>query len=129
MKVRALTLAVLASMSASAIAADTIDPLKKAFIDDAEIKLQFRLRYEQADVENVDDQHQTTLRTRLNYKTGDIYNFFALTEVDDVRSTDNESLIADYRWDDPDYMEQQLKHLKQGYNYVSKRAAERTHRR
>ena len=98
MKVRALSLAILTSMSASAIAADTIDPLKKAFIDDSEIKVQFRLRYEQVDVENVDDQHQTTLRTRLNYKTGDIYNFFALTEVDDVRSTDNEPLIGDYEY-------------------------------
>lgn len=98
MKVRALTLAILTSLSASAIAADTVDPLKKAFIDDSEIKLQFRLRYEQADVDNVDDQNQTTLRTRLNYKTGDIYNFFALAEVDDVRSTDDEPLIADYEY-------------------------------
>ncbi|MEC4727027.1 alginate export family protein [Shewanella sp. D64] len=98
MKVRALTLAILASISASAIAADTVDPLKKAFIDDAEVNLQFRLRYEQADVENVDDQNQTTLRTRLTYKTGDIYNFFGLTEIDDVRSTDNEPLIADYEY-------------------------------
>jgi len=98
MKVRALTLAIIAGLASSAVAADTVDPLKKAFIDDSAVKVQFRLRFEQADVDTVDKQDQTTIRTRLNYKTGDIYNFFALAEVDDVRSTDNEPLIADYEY-------------------------------
>lgn len=98
MKVRALTLAILASLASSAVAADTVDPLKKAFIDDSKVNLQFRLRYEDVDVDTVDSQNQTTLRTRLTYQTGDIYNLFALTEVDDVRSTDNEALIADYEY-------------------------------
>ena len=98
MKVRALTLAILASLSASAVAADSVDPLKKAFIDDSKINLQFRLRYEDADVDTVDNQNQTTLRTRLTYQTGDIYKLFALTEIDDVRSTDNEPLIGDYEY-------------------------------
>lgn len=98
MKVHALTLAVLASLASTAVTAETLDPLKKAFIDDSAVKVQFRLRYEDVDVANVDQQNQTTLRTRLNYKTGDIYNLFAVAEVDDVRSTDNEPLIADYKY-------------------------------
>ncbi len=98
MKVRALTLAILATLSSSSVTADAIDPLKKAFIDDSKVNLQFRLRYEDVDVEDVDNQDQTTLRTRLTYQTGDIYNLFALAEVDDVRSTDNEPLIGDYEY-------------------------------
>ncbi|QLE84849.1 hypothetical protein FLM48_06970 [Shewanella sp. Scap07] len=98
MKVHTLTLAILTSLVSTAVVADNVDPLKKAFIDDSEVKVQFRLRYEDVDVANVDQQNQTTLRTRLNYKTGDLYNFFAVAEVDDVRSTDNEPLIADYEY-------------------------------
>lgn len=98
MKVHTLTLAVLASLASTAVTAETVDPLKKAFIDDSAVKVQFRLRYEDVDVANVDQQNQTTLRTRLNYKTGDIYNLFAVAEIDDVRSTDNEPLIADYKY-------------------------------
>ncbi|GIU04998.1 MULTISPECIES: alginate export family protein [unclassified Shewanella] len=98
MKVNALTLAVLASLTSTAVTAETVDPLKKAFIDDSAVKVQFRLRYEDVDVANLDQQNQTTLRTRLNYQTGDIYNLYAVAEVDDVRSTDNEPLIADYKY-------------------------------
>ncbi|WP_394230234.1 alginate export family protein [Shewanella colwelliana] len=98
MKVHALTLAVLASLASSTVFAENVDPLKKAFIDDSAVKVQFRLRYEDVDVANVDQQNQTTLRTRLNYKTGDLYNLFAVAEVDDVRSTDNEALIGDYKY-------------------------------
>ncbi|MCG9738665.1 alginate export family protein [Shewanella insulae] len=98
MKLHALSLAVLASLSASALATETVDPLKKAFIDDSQVKVKFRLRYEDVDLADVDQQNQTTLRTRLTYQTGDIYKLFALAEVDDVRSTDNEPLIADYEY-------------------------------
>ncbi|PKG57496.1 hypothetical protein CXF83_18535 [Shewanella sp. Choline-02u-19] len=98
MKVHALTLAVLASLASTAATADTVDPLKKAFIDDSKVKVQFRLRFEDVDVANVDQENQTTLRTRLNYQTGDIYKLFAVAEIDDVRSTDNEPLIADYAY-------------------------------
>ncbi|MCG9714514.1 alginate export family protein [Shewanella insulae] len=98
MKLHALSLAVLASLSASAFATETVDPLKKAFIDDSQVKVKFRLRYEDVDLADVDQQNQTTLRTRLTYQTGDIYKLFALAEVDDVRSTDNEPLIADYEY-------------------------------
>ncbi|MCG9730638.1 alginate export family protein [Shewanella sp. Isolate13] len=98
MKVHTLTLAVLASLASTAVTAETVDPLKKAFIDDSAVKVQFRLRYEDVDVANVDQQNQTTLRTRLNYQTGDLYNLFAVAEVDDVRSTDNEPLIGDYKY-------------------------------
>ncbi|KIO37235.1 alginate export family protein [Shewanella sp. cp20] len=98
MKLHALSLAVLASLSASALATESVDPLKKAFIDDSKVNVQFRLRYEDVDVANVDEQNQTTLRTRLTYQTGDIYKLFALAEVDDVRSTDDEPLIADYEY-------------------------------
>ena len=98
MKVHALTLAVLACLASTAATADSVDPLKKAFIDDSAVKVQFRLRFEDVDVANVDQQNQTTLRTRLNYQTGDLYNLFAVAEVDDVRSTDDEPLIADYKY-------------------------------
>ncbi|ABO24521.1 alginate export family protein [Shewanella loihica] len=98
MKLHALSLAVLASLSASALATESVDPLKKAFIDDSQVKVQFRLRYEDVDLADVDQQNQTTLRTRLTYQTGDIYKLFALAEVDDVRSTDDEPLIADYEY-------------------------------
>ncbi|WP_299808531.1 alginate export family protein [uncultured Shewanella sp.] len=98
MKVHALTLAVLASLTSTAATAETVDSLKKAFIDDSAVKVQFRLRYEDVDVASVGDQNQTTLRTRLNYQTGDIYNLYAVAEIDDVRSTDNEPLIADYKY-------------------------------
>lgn len=72
MKLHALSLAVLASLSASALATESVDPLKKAFIDDSQVKVQFRLRYEDVDLADVDQQNQTTLRTRLTYQTGDI---------------------------------------------------------
>ncbi|GIU33516.1 alginate export family protein [Shewanella schlegeliana] len=98
MKVHALTLAVLASLASTAATAETVDPLKKAFIDDSAVKVQFRLRYEDVDVANVDQQNQTTLRTRLNYQTGDIYNLYAVAEIDDVRSSKNEPLIGDYKY-------------------------------
>lgn len=100
MKLTTLTLAVLAGLATSAAYAESesVDPLKKAFIDDSSVNVQFRLRYEDVDVANVDQQNQTTLRTRLTYQTGDIYNLFALAEVDDVRSTDNEPLIGDYKY-------------------------------
>ncbi|WOT04433.1 alginate export family protein [Shewanella youngdeokensis] len=98
MKVHALTLAVLASLASTAASADTVDPLKKAFIDDAKVNVEFRLRFEDADVANLDQQNQTTFRTRLTYQTGDIYNLYAVTEIDDVRSSDNESLVGDYAY-------------------------------
>ena len=98
MKVHALTLAVLACLASTTATANSADPLKKAFIDDSAVKVQFRLRFEDVDVANVDQQNQTTLRTRLNYQTGDLYNLFAVAEVDDVRSTDDEPLIADYKY-------------------------------
>ncbi|ABZ77852.1 conserved hypothetical protein [Shewanella halifaxensis HAW-EB4] len=98
MKVHTLTLAVLASLASTAATAETADPLKKAFIDDSAVKVQFRLRYEDVDVANVDQQNQTTLRTRLNYQTGDLYNLYAVAEIDDVRSSKNEPLIGDYKY-------------------------------
>lgn len=98
MKLHALSLAVLASLSTSALSAESVDPLKKAFIDDSQVKVKFRLRYEDVDLADVDQQNQTTLRTRLTYQTGDFYKLFALAEVDDVRSTDDEPLIADYEY-------------------------------
>ncbi|MDB2386118.1 alginate export family protein [Shewanella sp.] len=98
MKVHTLTLAVLASLASTAVTAESIDPLKKAFIDDSKVAVQFRLRYEDVDVADIGHENQTTLRTRLTYKTGELYNLFAVTEIDDVRSSDNESLIADYEY-------------------------------
>lgn len=95
MKIRVLTLAVLAGLASSAVSADQ---LKKGLIDDAEVKLQFRARFEQVDPQVGDSIDLTTLRTRLTYKTGDMYNFFALAEVDDVREGDAEPGIADYKY-------------------------------
>lgn len=95
MKIRILTIAVTSLLTASPTLADEV---KSALIDEAKLNLQFRARFEQADIEPQDKQDQTTLRTRLTYQSGDLYNFFTLAEVDDVRSTNDEPLIADYQY-------------------------------
>ncbi|WP_372872460.1 alginate export family protein [Shewanella sp.] len=73
------------------------DPVSKALVEDAKVNVQFRARFEQVD-QNSDTQDLTSLRTRLTYQTGDLSNFFALAEVDDVRSTDEEPWISDYEY-------------------------------
>jgi hypothetical protein len=98
MKMQQLNLALLGALTTSVASADSQDTMKKAFIDNSAVNVQFRLRFEQADVDNVGKQDQTTLRSRLTYKTGDLYDFFASAEVDDVRSTDEQALIADYEY-------------------------------
>ncbi|MGI2261193.1 alginate export family protein [Shewanella sp. GXUN23E] len=83
---------VLGSVSAQA------DELKTALIDNAKLNLQFRARYEQVDMEPLAKEDQTTLRTRLSYQSSDIYKLFVMTEVDDVRASHEEPLIADYEY-------------------------------
>ncbi|MCL1036341.1 alginate export family protein [Shewanella submarina] len=95
MRTRMTTLAIATLLgSFPAVAED----LKTTLIDDAKLNLQFRARFEQVDVEAQSKQDQTTLRTRLTYQSGDLYNFFTLAEVDDVRSGDDEPMIADYQY-------------------------------
>ncbi|GGI73970.1 alginate export family protein [Shewanella gelidii] len=93
MKIRVLTLAVLAGLASSAA---TADQLKKGFVDDAKVNVQFRARFEQVDVADTEDE--TTLRTRLTYQTGDIYNVFGLAEIDDVRSSNDNPAVPDYKY-------------------------------
>lgn len=96
MKVTTAALAVsaaLLSLSNVAVA----DPVSKALVEDAKVNVQFRARFEQVD-QLSDTQDLTSLRTRLTYQTGDLSNFFAVAEVDDVRSTDEEPWIADYEY-------------------------------
>ena len=95
MRTRMTALAVAAVLGSFPVVAED---LKTTLIDDAKLNLQFRARFEQVDVEAQKKQDQTTLRTRLTYQSGDLYNFFTLAEVDDVRSGDVEPLIGDYQY-------------------------------
>lgn len=61
-------------------------------IKEGKASLSFRLRYEDVDVDNATDDNSNalTLKTRLNYQTGDYKGFSAFVEVDDVTAIGNE---------------------------------------
>ncbi len=73
------------------------DPISEALIDDAKVNFEVRGRYETVE-QLSDSQDLFSFRSRLTYKTGDVYGFFGLVELDDVRSTDEKPWIADYAY-------------------------------
>lgn len=75
--------AIAMAMSPAGVQADT---LAKAF-QEAKASLDFRLRYENVQQDNVlDDADALTLRTRLNYTTGSANGFSAVIEFEDSRT-------------------------------------------
>ncbi|MFV0595705.1 alginate export family protein [Shewanella sp.] len=96
MKLKNISLCIAAILSTqfnTAIA----DPISEALIDDSKVNFQIRGRYETVD-QLSDSQDLFSFRSRLTYQTGDIYNFFGLAELDDVRATNEKPWIADYSY-------------------------------
>ncbi|MEH6604162.1 MAG: alginate export family protein, partial [Pseudomonadales bacterium] len=89
MKQTELALALIAASTAIALPAVAADSLTEA-IQAGKAGLDFRLRYEDVDQANKDDTNAFTLRSRLNYKTGDFNGFTAFGEVDNTTAIGND---------------------------------------
>jgi len=91
-KKSALSMAVaMAAVSAPSMAVETITEALK----EGEVKLSFRMRYEEVDVDG-SDVDLTSLKTRLTYKSAAYEGFSGLIEVDDVTHIgDDDSGVAD----------------------------------
>lgn len=69
----------------SSARAEPVDILKKALIDDATPYIDARYRFEHVDQHGFSkDAKASTLRTKLGYKTGTLYDFSAVMEVENV---------------------------------------------
>lgn len=67
--------------TAFAAHAESTDLLKKALFDDAKPYIDLRYRYENVDQKGIaNDADASTLRTKLGYKTGKLYDFSATVE-------------------------------------------------
>ncbi len=65
-------------------------------LKEGDVNINFRLRFEEVDVDGNDDVDLTSLRTRLTYKTADVKGASALVEMDDVTHlSDFEGGVAD----------------------------------
>ncbi len=72
------------AMSATALPAFASDALVNAF-KEGDAWLDMRYRYEYVSQDNLpEDAHASTLRTRLGYKTGNLYDFSALAEFENI---------------------------------------------
>ncbi len=91
-KKSALSMAVaMAAVSAPSMAVETITEALK----EGEVKLSFRMRYEEVDVDG-SDVDLTSLKTRLTYKSAAYEGFSGLIEVDDVTHIgDDDGGVAD----------------------------------
>ncbi len=91
-KKSALSMAVaMAAVSAPSMAVETITEALK----EGEVKLSFRMRYEEVDVDG-NDVDLTSLKTRLTYKSAAYEGFSGLIEVDDVTHIgDDDGGVAD----------------------------------
>jgi len=62
-------------------------------IKEGDASLSFRMRYEDVDQDGLTNRDALTLKTRLNYQSGDFYDFSAFVEMDDVTALTD----VDYR--------------------------------
>ncbi|MEE8058478.1 MAG: alginate export family protein [Pseudomonadales bacterium] len=85
-----LLVAVCSIIYSTALHADTLTDA----IEKGEVKLSFRLRYEDVDQDNhpsgEDSTDAVTVRTRLNYKTAAFNGLTGFIEMDDVTAADND---------------------------------------
>ncbi|HEY7885757.1 MAG TPA: alginate export family protein [Cellvibrionaceae bacterium] len=77
-----LALGVMVSCSAMA---ETSSTLSEA-LTDSDVKLNFRLRYEDVSWDGLEDADALTLRTRLSYQSGSFHGFGLTLEFDDVHA-------------------------------------------
>lgn len=84
-----LALGVMISSSAMAETSATLTEALK----DSDVKLNFRLRYEDVSWEGLEDASALTLRTRLSYQSGDFHGWGLALEFDDVQAITD----VDYR--------------------------------
>ncbi len=78
-------LATTSALSVSPAYAESTDLLKKALVDDATPYIDLRYRFENVDQSGLaKEANASTLRTKLGYKTGKLYDFSATVEVEDV---------------------------------------------
>ncbi len=91
-KKSALSMAIaMAAVSAPSMSAETITEALK----EGDVKLSFRMRYEEVDVDG-NDVDLTSLKTRLTYKSADYQGFGGLIELDDVTHLgDDDGGVAD----------------------------------
>lgn len=81
----ALTAAIAATMSATMVTPVSAADSVTAALSEGKASLDLRYRYETVDQKGVtEDAKASTLRTRLNYTTGDFGDFSAFIEFDDV---------------------------------------------
>lgn len=93
--VKLLTLALATSGSlismVGAANAEGIDPLKKVLVDDADVYLKFRYRLESIEEDSKqDDALASTLRTKLGYRSGELFNTTANIEIENVHYLGND---------------------------------------
>ncbi len=91
-KKSALSMAIaMAAVSAPSMSAETITEALK----EGDVKLSFRMRYEEVDVDG-NDVDLTSLKTRLTYTSAEYEGFSGLIEVDDVTHLgDDDGGVAD----------------------------------
>lgn len=91
MKTGVLSAAIAAAILGQSVQVHAAESITEA-IKEGKASLSFRLRHEDVDVDNASDDNSTalTLKTRLNYKTGDYKGFSAFVEMDDVTALTDE---------------------------------------
>ncbi|GAA5317630.1 MAG: hypothetical protein AseanaTS_28350 [Candidatus Pelagadaptatus aseana] len=91
LKTSLLSAAITAAVLGQTVQVHAADSIAEA-VKEGKASISFRLRHEDVDVDNASEDNSTaqTLKTRLNYKTGDYKGFTAFVELDDVTALGDE---------------------------------------